>query len=79
MIAGLLPLFFGHGTGSATMQRIAAPMVGGMLSAPLLTMLVLPTVYWLISRRRLPPASDEESSTRDHSPSFSNNPLGGLS
>jgi Putative silver efflux pump len=54
VIAGLLPLFFGHGTGSATMQRIAAPMIGGMLSAPLLTMLVLPAAYWLIARRSLP-------------------------
>jgi Cu(I)/Ag(I) efflux system membrane protein CusA/SilA len=54
VIAGLLPLFFGHGAGSEVMRRIAAPMVGGMLSAPLLTVLVLPAVYWLIERRRVP-------------------------
>jgi len=56
VIAGLLPLFVGHGTGSEVMRRIAAPLVGGMLSAPLLTMLVLPAGYWLIERRRLPVA-----------------------
>jgi Cu(I)/Ag(I) efflux system membrane protein CusA/SilA len=53
IIAGLLPLFWGGGTGSEVMQRIAAPMVGGMLSAPLLSMFVVPAAYWLIERRRL--------------------------
>jgi copper/silver efflux system protein len=51
IIAGLLPLFWGSGTGSEVMQRIAAPMVGGMISAPLLSMLVIPAVYRLIRRR----------------------------
>ncbi|MGH8505061.1 MAG: efflux RND transporter permease subunit [Stenotrophobium sp.] len=58
VVAGLLPLFFGHGVGSEVMQRVAAPMIGGMLSAPLLTMLVLPAAYWLIARRRLPVLSE---------------------
>jgi len=53
IIAGLLPLFFGSGTGSEVMQRIAAPMVGGMISAPLLSMIVIPAAYLLIRRRRL--------------------------
>jgi Cu(I)/Ag(I) efflux system membrane protein CusA/SilA len=53
IVAGLLPLFFGNGTGSEVMQRIAAPMVGGMLTAPLLSMLVLPAAYLLLHGRRL--------------------------
>ena len=51
LIAGLLPLFWGVGTGSEVMQRLAAPMVGGMLSAPLLSMLVVPAAYLLMRRR----------------------------
>jgi Cu(I)/Ag(I) efflux system membrane protein CusA/SilA len=51
IVAGLLPLFWGAGTGSEVMQRIAAPMVGGMLSAPLLSMLVIPAAYRLMRRR----------------------------
>jgi len=50
IVAGLLPLFWGAGAGSEVMQRIAAPMVGGMLSAPLLSMLVVPVVYRLMRR-----------------------------
>src|SRR5690606_24254937 len=42
ILAGLLPILIGHGAGSEIMSRIAAPMVGGMLSAPLLSMLVIP-------------------------------------
>ncbi len=53
IIAGLLPLFVGGGAGSEIMQRIAAPMVGGMLSAPLLSMLVIPAAYLLIRGRKL--------------------------
>ena len=51
IIAGLLPIFLGKGTGSEVMSRIAAPMVGGMLSAVLLTLLVLPTIYYLWKSR----------------------------
>ena len=47
IIAGLLPILYGTGTGSEVMSRIAAPMVGGMLSAVLLTLLVVPAVYFL--------------------------------
>ena len=53
IIAGLLPIMIAHGTGSEIMQRIAAPMVGGMLSAPLLSMFVVPVVYMLMRRREL--------------------------
>jgi len=47
IIAGLLPIMFGSGTGSEVMRRIAAPMVGGMVSATLLTLVVLPAVFLL--------------------------------
>ena len=47
IIVGLLPILYGTGTGSEVMSRIAAPMVGGMLSALLLTLLVLPTIFYL--------------------------------
>ena len=52
IIAGLLPVMWGTGTGSEVMRRIAAPMVGGMITAPLLSMVVLPAAYYLIYRRR---------------------------
>lgn len=51
-IVGLLPIMVGEGTGSEVMQRLAAPMVGGMVSALLLTLLVLPAIYLLLKRRQ---------------------------
>ena len=53
ILAGLFPILLGHGAGSEVMQRIAAPMIGGMLTAPLLTMLVLPAAFRLLVRYRL--------------------------
>jgi len=53
IIAGLVPIMLGSGTGSEVMQRIAAPMVGGMITAPLLSMFVVPAVYLLLRRRKL--------------------------
>ena len=52
IIIGLLPVLYATGTGSEVMQRIAAPMVGGMLSALVLTLLVLPAAYYLLVRQR---------------------------
>ncbi|MHA3884366.1 efflux RND transporter permease subunit [Stutzerimonas degradans] len=52
IVAGLLPILWGTGTGSEVMSRIAAPMVGGMLSAPLLSLFVLPAAYRLMRRRQ---------------------------
>ena len=52
IIAGLLPIMLGSGTGSEIMQRIAAPMVGGMVTAPLLSMFVIPAAYLLMRRQR---------------------------
>jgi Cu(I)/Ag(I) efflux system membrane protein CusA/SilA len=53
IIVGLLPIMYGSGTGSEVMRRIAAPMIGGMLSAVILTLLVLPAVYYLWKTRTL--------------------------
>jgi len=53
IIAGLVPIMVSSGTGSEVMQRIAAPMVGGMITAPLLSMLIIPVTYWLLRRRQL--------------------------
>ncbi|MDH4603759.1 MULTISPECIES: efflux RND transporter permease subunit [Pseudomonas] len=50
IIAGLVPILWASGTGSEVMKRIATPMVGGMITAPLLSMLVLPAAYWLMKR-----------------------------
>ncbi len=51
IIIGLLPIMFGSGTGSEVMSRIAAPMVGGMTSALILTLIVLPVVYAMVKKR----------------------------
>lgn len=53
ILAGLLPLFIGSGAGSEVMQRIAAPMIGGMVTAPLLSMLVIPAAFRLLRARDL--------------------------
>jgi Cu(I)/Ag(I) efflux system membrane protein CusA/SilA len=52
ILAGLLPIMWGTGTGSEVMQRIAAPMVGGMITAPLLSMFVVPAVFLLMHKPR---------------------------
>ncbi len=52
ILAGLAPLMWSEGTGSELMQRVAAPMIGGMITAPLLSMLVIPAAYYLMRRRR---------------------------
>ena len=59
IFAGLLPIMVGDGTGSEVMRRIAAPMVGGMVSATLLTLVVIPAVYLVWQRARLRRAAAE--------------------
>jgi Cu(I)/Ag(I) efflux system membrane protein CusA/SilA len=54
ILGGLAPLMWSDGTGAEVMQRIAAPMIGGMLSAPLLSMLVIPAAYYLMRKPRYP-------------------------
>ncbi len=58
IVAGLLPIMWSAGTGSEVMQRIAAPMIGGMLTAPLLSMFVIPAAWLLMRRRSSQPQGD---------------------
>jgi Cu(I)/Ag(I) efflux system membrane protein CusA/SilA len=53
IMAGLLPIMWGTGTGSEVMSRIAAPMVGGMISSTILTLAVIPAIYALVKQWRL--------------------------
>ncbi len=58
ILAGLLPILIDDGAGSEIMRRIAAPMIGGMLSAPLLSMFVIPAAYLLMKKREMRKQSD---------------------
>jgi Cu(I)/Ag(I) efflux system membrane protein CusA/SilA len=60
IIGGLLPIMWGGGTGSEVMKRIAAPMVGGMTTSTILTLLVIPGIYFLWKSRGLPPKPIKE-------------------
>jgi copper/silver efflux system protein len=53
IIVGLLPIMWGQGTGAGVMRRIAAPMVGGMVSATVLTLVIIPSLYLLLNGRKL--------------------------
>ena len=59
VIIGLIPIMYGEGTGSEVMQRIAAPMIGGMASALLLTLLVLPAIFKLWKQREITHSQNE--------------------
>jgi Cu(I)/Ag(I) efflux system membrane protein CusA/SilA len=63
IIAGLLPILWSSGAGSEVMQRIAAPMIGGMVSSTALTLIVIPAIYALVMGARLPRA--DVAHTRD--------------
>jgi Cu(I)/Ag(I) efflux system membrane protein CusA/SilA len=66
IMAGLLPIMWSTGTGSEVMQRIAVPMIGGMVSSTLLTLIVIPAIYAVvkgISIRSTPVASAELAAT----------------
>jgi Cu(I)/Ag(I) efflux system membrane protein CusA/SilA len=65
IIAGLVPIMLGGGTGSEVMQRIAAPMVGGMLTAPLLSMFVVPAAFLLLRRRQIRRAANRAPARAD--------------
>jgi copper/silver efflux system protein len=60
IMAGLLPILWSTGTGSEVMQRIAVPMIGGMVSSTLLTLIVIPAIYGLVKGRGLPGKADAE-------------------
>jgi Cu(I)/Ag(I) efflux system membrane protein CusA/SilA len=53
IVFGLMPIMYGSGTGSEVMQRIAAPMIGGMISAPIVSMVLIPVLMYLLMSRRL--------------------------
>jgi copper/silver efflux system protein len=53
IIAGLLPVMYGQATGTDVMKRIAAPLIGGMVTAPLLSLIVIPVVYLWWQEKRL--------------------------
>src|SRR6201985_488180 len=57
IMAGLLPIRWSDGTGSEVMQRIAVPMIGGMISSTLLTLIVIPAIFGLVKGLRLPPGA----------------------
>jgi Cu/Ag efflux pump CusA len=63
ILAGLIPIMFGSGAGSEVMQRIAAPMVGGMITAPLLSLFVVPAAWLLLQVRKLRQATNPLPST----------------
>ncbi len=71
-IGGLIPIMIGQGTGSEIMKRIAAPMVGGMVSATLLTLVVIPALYALVLQFRFHPPSKKEKPL--HHPEPANEP-----
>jgi Cu(I)/Ag(I) efflux system membrane protein CusA/SilA len=56
IIAGLIPIMWSEGTGAEVMQRIAAPMIGGMITATLLSMFVIPASFMLMNRRLVKPS-----------------------
>jgi Cu(I)/Ag(I) efflux system membrane protein CusA/SilA len=69
-LIGLLPIMFGSETGTRVMKRIAAPMVGGLVSSTILTLVVLPTIYLLLKKRTLgaPPDQDSAGSVSNRRP-----------
>ncbi len=70
VMAGLLPILWSTGTGSEVMRRIAVPMVGGMVSSTVLTLLVIPAIYAIVKGWRLPQRSAAPLAVRDRAPSL---------
>jgi Cu(I)/Ag(I) efflux system membrane protein CusA/SilA len=69
IMAGLLPILWSNGTGSEVMRRIAVPMVGGMVSSTLLTLLVIPAIYTIVKGWRLPQDNAVSAAVRGHAAS----------
>jgi Cu(I)/Ag(I) efflux system membrane protein CusA/SilA len=59
---GLLPLLIGHGTGSQVMKRMASPMVGGLVSSTILTLIIIPAIYGVVKGWNLKAGAEEEDS-----------------
>jgi Cu(I)/Ag(I) efflux system membrane protein CusA/SilA len=68
ILAGLAPIMWSDGTGAEVMQRIAAPMIGGMITAPLLSMFVIPAAYLLMRRRSLAASARAPAPAGDATP-----------
>jgi copper/silver efflux system protein len=68
IMAGLLPILWSTGTGSELTRRIAAPMVGGMITSATLTLLVIPAIYALVKGWGLPAASHRPATALSPSP-----------
>jgi copper/silver efflux system protein len=64
IMAGLLPILWSTGTGSEVMRRIAVPMIGGMVSSTMLTLIVIPAIYGLVKGWRLPSRQADEAPQR---------------
>src|ERR1043166_5095527 len=64
-MAGLLPIMWSHGTGAEIMQRIAVPMIGGMVSSTLLTLIVIPAIYGLVKGVALGRRTEETTAAPD--------------
>ncbi len=61
IMAGLVPILWSTGSGSEVMQRIAVPMIGGMVSSTALTLVVIPAVYALVKGWTLPPGNQSQA------------------
>ena len=57
---GLLPLMIGHGTGSQVMKRMASPMVGGLVSSTILTLVIIPAIYAIVKGWSLKEVTERE-------------------
>lgn len=68
IFAGLLPIMYGHGAGGEVMRCIATPMIGGIVSATMLALVVIPAVYFLWNRRALTATSEIRSIRSGHAP-----------
>jgi Cu(I)/Ag(I) efflux system membrane protein CusA/SilA len=69
IMTGLLPILWSDGTGSEVMRRIAVPMVGGMVSSTLLTLLVIPAIYTIVKGWGLPQEDAAQVAVRGHAAS----------
>jgi Cu(I)/Ag(I) efflux system membrane protein CusA/SilA len=69
IMAGLMPILWAHGTGSEVMSRIAVPMIGGMVSSTILTLVVIPAVYALIKGRQIVQIREESMHVQAYGPS----------
>ena len=71
IMAGLLPILWSHGTGSEVMQRIAVPMVGGMVSSAVLTLVVIPAIYAVVKGAAISPPTARDSRPSERAPLLS--------